>query len=185
MGLSNRKFAALAGVSEGAVRKARADRIASAILADGTIDPDRALALWGKHTDPAKQRKASPPAADTSAMDEPAVEGPTPKADGNMNKARSMLTAEKALRERIKRKKDELSVIDRSATIAATQTLAREFRDGLLGFPDMHYAQMASELLVDPVTGKVDPHSMYEVLSAHLRKHLEKSIEKIKVEVGQ
>jgi hypothetical protein len=157
MGLSNRKFADLAGVSESAVRKARTERIVGAILPDGTLDPDKALALWGRNTDPSMQRKLAPITDVADTLE------PTPihtTASGGTAKARDLLIVEKALRERIKRKKDEESVIERAPTAAMVQTLAREFRDGFMGFPDKYHSQIAAELDVDPETGKVDAHSV-------------------------
>ena len=55
MGVPRRSYAAQRGVSEAAIRKAIATgRITT--LADGTIDPTRAVSEWGAQTDPAKQR---------------------------------------------------------------------------------------------------------------------------------
>lgn len=183
MGLSNRKFAELAGVSESAVRKARQERIAGAVLPDGTIDPDRALQLWGKNTDPSMQRLPTPPssgkATDTTDASLKQASGP------DVSIARAALIIEKAKREQIKRKREENSTVERLPTAALVQTLAREFRDGFMGFPDKYHAQIASELVVDPDTLQVDPHSMYEALAKYQRLHLTTVIDKIKVEVAQ
>lgn len=184
MGLSNRKFAELAGVSESAVRKARQDRIVGAILPDGTIDPGRALELWGKNTDPSKQRQPAPPSPQSSGTlpdksDASGLKGSGP----DTNIARAVLIAEKAMREKIKRKKEEGSSLERAPSLAKVQTLARDLRDSFMGFPDKYHAQIAAEIEVDPVTGKVDVYSVYAALTKYQRDHLEKQVDKIKDDI--
>lgn len=186
MGLSNRKFAALAGVTESAVRKAKLERIAGAVLADGTIDADLALKLWGKNTDPSKQRKDPPPASSTSKVDATAAPDAgnlKPASGPDVSIARAALVIEKAKREQIKRKKDEGSVIERRPSLAKVQTLARDIRNSFMGFPDKYHAQIASEIEVDPVTGKVDVYSVYAALAKYQRKHLEDQVAKIQDDI--
>lgn len=55
------------------------------------------------------------------------------------------------------------------------QTLARDFRDGLLGFADKYHAEMATEL-------GVDAFELYRILDVYMRRHCEKTIERIKTE---
>ncbi len=57
MGISIRAYGRHRGVSDAAVRKAiKAGRITPE--ADGTIDPEKADAEWGRNTDVAQQRGA-------------------------------------------------------------------------------------------------------------------------------
>ena len=57
-GLSRLEYATRRGVSEKAVRKALKDRIADALLPDGTIDPDLADRLWEENTRVSQRRGA-------------------------------------------------------------------------------------------------------------------------------
>jgi len=52
-----------------------------------------------------------------------------------------------------------------------------------MGFPDKYYSQIAAEIVVDPVTLQVDPHSVYEAIAKFQRKHLETQIDKIRSDV--
>ena len=59
MGLSIRAYARHRGVSDAAVRKAiKTGRISQE--ADGTVDPAKADAQWGRNTDQAQQRQQRP-----------------------------------------------------------------------------------------------------------------------------
>ncbi|WP_210168835.1 hypothetical protein [Methylobacterium sp. Leaf100] len=160
------------------MRKLKDTRLVGAKLPGGLFDPDKAKALYSANVDRAMQRER--PGAQTAvaahASDaEPSASMPAPAAAGpDVTKARAFWTFEKAKREQIKRKKDEASSIERAPTLALVTTLARAFRDGLFGFIDRHYAEMAAEL-------GVDPHVLYEVLTRYLRRYVETSIDRIKV----
>lgn len=57
------------------------------------------------------------------------------------------------------------------------QTLARTLRDGILGFTDKHYTEIASELGIE------DTFKVYEVLDRYQRKYVEKTLAMIKTDV--
>lgn len=178
--VSGRELAKALGVSEGAVRKLKGTRLAGAMSADGRFDLDRAKALYAANVDPAMQRDKPSRAAPAAAAGADAVDaGPgLPTTGGpDQNKARAILTTEKAIRERIKRKKDEGNSIDRGPASTLVQTLARTLRDGILGFTDKHYAEIASELGIE------DVFRVYQVLDKYQRRYVEKTLEAIKVDV--
>lgn len=163
-GVSGRELAKALGVSEGAVRKLKGGRLAGALLKDGTFDLDRAKALYAD-VNPAmrRERPASAPAAgvvsqngDTGLPDAGAA---LPAGGASQEgKARAVLITEKALRERIRRRKDEGTSIDKPATETAVQTMARLFRDSALLMTDKYYTQIAAEL------GYEDTFRLYQVL---------------------
>lgn len=109
-GVSLRELARRLGVSEGAVRKARdSGRIKAAILPDGKIDPEMAVALWQRNTDPSLQREAparpQPPATGDAPQpsSEPRSKGP------DITVARTKLVFENALMAEVKRKSETSS----------------------------------------------------------------------------
>lgn len=177
-GVSGRKVGEALGISEGAVRKLKASRLKEAMYADGSFDLAKAKAAYARNVDPAMQRDrpaAAAPSSDSSVGDADAGTA-LPSKGPDQNKARAVWTTEKALRERIKRRKDEGAVIEREKTLTLVQTLARSFRDGLLGFTDKHHTQIASEL-------GVDAHLVYQVLDRHLLKYLARAVDKIEVDL--
>lgn len=185
-GASNRGLAAILGISEGAVRKARAGRLKGAVLPDGTLDVEKAKRLYAGNTDPLKQRdrpqlRTPPPAAaapDPGPGSGPAIEVPPAPASANpdVNKARAFKIFEEAKITQIKRRKLEGTAIEKAPTKALVQTLARTYRDGLFGFADKSHAQMAAEL-------GVDPFKLYSVLDAAMRRYVEGTIDRIKAEI--
>lgn len=180
--VSGGELAKALNISEGAVRKLKASRLQGAMLADGRFDLDRAKALYAANVDPAMQRDrpARPAAAAASSSgNADADAGPgLPTAGGpDQNKARAILTTEKAIRERIKRKKDEGNSIERGPALTLVQTLARTFRDGILGFTDKHYTEIAAELGVE------DVFLVYQVLDKYQRRYIEKTLDAIKTQV--
>jgi len=74
-------------------------------------------------------------------------------------------------------------VLERQPSLAKVQTLARDLRDGFMGFPDKYHAQIAAEIEIDPVTGKVDVYSVYAALTKYQREHLEKQVDKIRDDI--
>ncbi|MEE8629699.1 MULTISPECIES: hypothetical protein [Methylobacterium] len=183
-GVSGHQLAKILGISEPGVRKAKAGRLKAALLADGTFDVEIAKRLYAANTDPSKKRDrpapagATPPSSALAANAAPADEAPASlpaPAGPDVNKARAFKILEEAKITQIKRKKLEQTAIDRAATVTLVQTLARSFRDGLLGFTDKHYAQIAMEL-------GADPHLTSQVLDKYLLRYLEKAVHGIQVE---
>lgn len=184
-GISGRKLAEELGISEGAVRKARATRLKGAVLPDGTYDLEKAKALYARNTDPAMQRpraSAPPPVASAPAGDSPVPEAgrPTaaPAANADYGKVRTALTYEQVLIAQVKRKKAQGTAIERVPTLTAAQTLSRMFRDGALGFTDKYHTQIAAELGLQDHTDTV-----YEVLNRYMRLYVQSHIAKVKNEL--
>lgn len=178
-GVSGRQLASILGLSEGAVRKAKATRLKGALLPDGSFDVDRARALYATNTDPSMQRTrpSTHTAVSGHAVDAaPNAIPPSVPAGPDYNRARTFLVLENAKIAQVKRKKAEGSSIEKAPTEALVQTLARTFRDAQLGFTDKHYSQIASEL-------GVDPFRCYEVLEKYQRLYVEHHIARIKTEV--
>ncbi|KQP62153.1 hypothetical protein [Methylobacterium sp. Leaf112] len=177
-GVSGRQLGKILGMSEGAVRKAKATRLAGAVLPDGSFDVEKAKALYASNTDPAMQRdrpSAPAPAAVGGAPADPSPVSMGPTAD--INKVKTAHLVEKYRREKIKREKDEGASIGKLSTTGLVQTLARSFRDGSLQFTDKFYAQIAAELGLD------DAFKVYEVLDKYQRKHVEQHLDTIKTEI--
>ena len=174
-GMSERQYAAHAGVSRGAVQKARlAGRLV--LFADGSIDAAGSDARRAATTDPAKQRpsparaKLKPvPEAALSAVGEtlreqglsaPAVGGST-----TFLQARTANEVLKAQERRLKlqKLKGELVALDRAKILMFR--LAREERDAWVNWPGRVAAVMAAELGVDAA-------AMHDLLERQVRTHL-------------
>lgn len=160
--VSGRELAKALNVSEGAIRKLKAGRLAGAMTADGRFDLDRARALYADVNPAMRRDRPGAPApaapASTSGNADADPGGTLPAGGGSQEtKARAILVTEKALRERIKRRKDEGSTIEKEKTLVLVQSLARTFRDSLLSFTDQTYAQLAAELEypATPVPGAI------------------------------
>ena len=189
MGVSRRKFASMRGVSEAAVRAAiNSGRIS--VEADGTIDPDKAMAQWDSQTDPSKQRgplanamraqeqqrtraaSMKPVTQDVvDAVRELAIEtgqdpGPNP-ASGELTFARAKLAdlAMKIKRAKLAYEKDQNKLVDRARATSDVFDLARRERDAWLNWPPRVAANMAADL-------GVDPHALEQALDRYLRAHL-------------
>jgi hypothetical protein len=168
-GMSERQYAAHAGVSRGAVQKARAaGRLV--LFPDGSIDARASDIRRVATTDPSKQRAASRlkpvPEAALGSVRETLKEQGLP-AGGNVTfvQARTAHEIAKAhlARLRLQRMKGEL--VDRARATALVFRLAREERDGWLNWPARVAALMAAEL-------GVEAHETQKTLEAYVRAHL-------------
>jgi len=200
MGISRRKFAALRGVSEAAVRAAIASgRIT--VESDNTIDPVKAMEQWDRQTDPAKQRgphanamrvetqagtarastaKPVPKAAidAMSATLEESGADPTPNAPaGEVSFLRARMANEvlKAQTARVRLEKMKEELVDRAKATATVFDLARRERDAWLNWPPRVAANMAAEI-------GVDAHALEQALDKYLRAHLADMAE-VKIEL--
>jgi hypothetical protein len=198
MGVSRRAYAAMRGVDERAVRKAlAAGRIV--LEPDGTIDPERADAMWDSRTDPSRQR--GPHARDMAAKTAAAVRiaggtKPVPKqalaavaetlgeagaeaaSDGgevSFVKARMANEVIKAQTAKVRLQKMRGELVDRARATAAVFDLARRERDAWLNWPPRVAADIAAEL-------GADPHAVEQILNRYLRRHLAELAE-VKVEL--
>jgi hypothetical protein len=172
-GMSERQYAAHAGVSRGAVQKARAaGRLV--LLPDGSIDARASDIRRAAATDPSKQRARSSkparlkpvPEAALGSVRETLKEQGLPSG-GNVTfvQARTAHEIAKAhlARLRLQRVKGEL--VDRARATALVFRLAREERDAWVNWPARIAALMAAEL-------SVEAHAVQKVLEAHVRAHL-------------
>ncbi len=173
-GMSEREYAAHAGVSRGAVQKARASgRLV--LHADGSIDAAASDSRRAQATDPAMQRgrhnpslRPVPEAAVGAVAETLREQGlPAPQAAGGMTylQARTANEVLKAQERKMRLQKLRGELVDRARAIALVFRLARQERDAWAGWPARVAAMMAAEL-------GLDPHAMQTVLDAHVRRHL-------------
>ncbi|MEO5375105.1 MAG: hypothetical protein H7840_12615 [Alphaproteobacteria bacterium] len=168
-GLSERQYAAHAGISRGAVQKARtAERLV--LFPDGSIDAHGSDARRAAMTDPAKQRprpaprSAEPPSAPSSSLTSALQATAAPRGgphDSSVATAPASpeqffraKTANEVVRAqignlRLQRLRGEL--IDRSKAVALVFKLARQERDAWQNFSGRVCAEMAAELGIDAV----------------------------------
>jgi hypothetical protein len=173
-GMSERQYAAHAGVSRGAVQKARAaGRLV--LFPDGSIDARASDIRRASTTDPSKQHVRSGrasrlkpvPEAALGAVRETLKEQGLP-AGGNVTfvQARTAHEIAKAHLARLKLQEHRGELVDRARATALVFRLAREERDAWLNWPARVAALMAAEL-------GIDAHSVQKVIEAHVRGHLE------------
>lgn len=173
-GMSERQYASHAGVSRGAVQKARASgRLV--LHADGSIDAPGSDARRAAATDPARRRSPTgtqaagvrpvPEAALGSVRETLKEQGLPAGASITFVQARTAHEIAKAhlARLRLQRMKGEL--VDRARATALVFRLAREERDSWVNWPARVAALMAAEV-------GLEAHPMQKALEAHVRAHL-------------
>ena len=174
-GMSEREYAAHAGISRGAVQKARASgRLV--LYGDGSIDAAASDARRRQATDPSMQRgRHNPslrpvPEAAVGAVSETLREQglPAPQAAGGMTylQARTANEVLKAQERKMRLQKLRGELVDRARAVAMVFRLARQERDAWSGWPARVAAMMAAEL-------GLDPHAMQTVLETYIRQHLD------------
>src|SRR5512134_315032 len=183
LGLSERAYAAHAGISRGAVQKARASgRLV--LHADGSIDAAASDVRRAQATDPAMQRRRPSPTvrpvpdAAVGAVSETLREQglSAPSAVGAMGasadakgvtylQARTANEVLKAQERRIRLQTLKGEMVDRARATALVFRLARQGRDAWAGWPARIAAMMAADL-------GIGAHRMQSVLEAHVRQHL-------------
>ena len=173
-GMSEREYAAHAGISRGAVQKARqSGRLV--LHADGSIDAAASDARRAQATDPAMQRKRPSPAmqpvpdAAVGAVSQTLREQglPAPSAGGGMTylQARTANEVLKAQERKMRVQKLRGELVDRARATALVFRLARQERDSWAGWPARIAAMMAADL-------GISAHQMQTVLETHVRQHL-------------
>jgi hypothetical protein len=174
LGMSERAYAAHAGISRGAVQKARiSGRLV--LHGDGSIDAAASDARRAQATDPAMQRSRQRsslrpvPEATVGAVAQTLREQglPVPVAAGGMTylQARTANEVLKAQERRIRLQKLKGEVVDRARAIALVFRLARQERDAWAGWPARVAAMMAADL-------GIGAHAMQTVLETQVRQHL-------------
>jgi hypothetical protein len=169
--MSEREYAAHAGISRGAVQKARASgRLV--LHADGSIDAVASDARRAQATDPSMQRSPSlrpvPEAAVGAVAETLREQGlPAPASAGGMTylQARTANEVLKAQERKMRLQKLKGELVDRARAIALVFRLARQERDAWAGWPARVAAMMAADL-------GVGAHAMQTVLETHVRQHL-------------
>ena len=190
-GMSERQYAAHAGLSRGAIQKAKAaERLV--LFADGSINAAASDARRAETTDPSKTRK--PPAPKLKPVPEAAVAavGDTLREQGlavpavgggtTFLQAKTANEVLKAQERRIRLQKLKGELIERTRALALVFRLAREERDAWVNWPARAAALMAAELSAScsDTTGQqitVEPAAMQKVLEKHVRAHLDELAE--------
>ena len=182
-GMSEREYAARAGLSRGAIQKAKAaGRLV--LHADGSIDADASDARRASATDPSKQRavperdpppqklKPVPNAAISAVGDTLRENGLPPPATGGATflQAKTANEVLKSQERRLKLQKLKGELVDRARAEALVFRLARETRDAWVNWPARAAALIAAELGLEPAM-------MQKVLEAHVRAHLDELAE--------
>lgn len=176
-GMSERQYAAHAGISRGAVQKAKmSGRLV--LLPDGTINAAASDARRAAATDPAKRRgTASNPGPQSDVGVKPVAKAAlgsvreTLKEQGlpagkiSFVEARTAHEVAKAHLTRLRLQERKGQLVDRPQALALVFRLARQERDAWINWPARVAAQMAIEL-------GLDPHRMQKVLESHVRDHL-------------
>ena len=180
MGMGIREYARYRGVAPSAVSKA----IASGRITkepDGSIDPAKADAAWGRNTSPAQQRKPDPespkpmplpvqiPVKPTLPL-QPAPRQVEPD-PGNGGVASPNYQVSRAIRETYNAKLTRLDYEERMGKLLKAEEVAadayetaRRVRDRLLGIPSRTAAVLASE---------TDAKTIERLLDQELRAALE------------
>ena len=187
-GMSERDYAARAGLSRGAIQKAKAaGRLV--LHPDGSIDPEASDARRASATDPSKQRVTSErapapklkpvPNAAISAVGDTLRENGLPLPAGGGATFLQAKTANEVLKSqerRLKLQKMKGELVDRARAEALVFRLARETRDAWVNWPARAAALIAAELGLDPA-------AMQKVLEAHVRAHLDELTE-VRLDLG-
>jgi hypothetical protein len=186
-GMSEREYAARAGLSRGAIQKAKTGgRLV--LHPDGSIDADASDARRAAATDPSKQRpapraptrtsastsasapKLKPvPTAAVAAVGDTLRENGLPSPSGGGATFLQAKTANEVLKSqerRLKLQKLKGELVDRARAEALVFRLARETRDAWVNWPARAAALIAAELGLDPA-------AMQKVLEAHVRAPLD------------
>ena len=188
-GMSERDYAARAGLSRGAIQKAKAaGRLV--LHADGSIDAEASDARRAAATDPSKQGATSerapgepklkpvPNAAISAVGDTLRENGLAPPAMGGATflQAKTANEVLKSQERRLKLQKLKGELVDRARAEALVFRLAREPRDAWVNGPARAAALIAAELGIEPA-------AMQKVLEAHVRAHLDELAE-VRLDLG-
>ena len=192
-GMSERQYAAHAGLSRGAIQKAKATgRLV--LLPDGSIDAPASDARRAETTDPSKTRKAPAPrlkpvpetavAAVGDTLREQGLSAPAIGGGTTFLQARTANEVLKAQERRIRLQKLKGELIERDRASTLVFRLAREERDAWVNWPARAAALMAAELTAALGGGiEVETALMQKVLETHVRAQLD-SLAAIRTELG-
>jgi hypothetical protein len=190
-GLSARQYAAHAGLSRGAIQKAKAaERLV--LFPDGSIDAEASDRRREETTDPSKTRMAPAPklkpvpeaavAAVGDTLRDQGLAAPVMGGGTTFLQAKTANEVLKAQERRIRLQKLKGELIERTRALALVFRLAREERDAWVNWPARAAALMAAELSAScsEAAGQqiaLEPAAMQKVLSSHVRAHLDELAE--------
>jgi hypothetical protein len=174
-GMSERTYAEHAGISRGAVQKARkTGRLV--LFADGSINAVASDARRSAATDPDQQMRSRGGISNAS-------EGPAPVVSGagdstSYIKARTALTVYQAQERQLSIQKKKGVLVDRARAETLVFRLARQERDLWVTWPTRVAALMAAQLSADmeKASGKavtIEPAILQRVLETHVREQLD------------
>jgi len=184
-GMSERAYAVHAGLSRGAIQKAKvAGRLV--LYADGSIDAAASDKKRPANTDPSKQRgtttiklKPVPNAALSAVGDTLREQGMRATTSGTSTTFLQAKTANEVLKtqeRRLKLQKMKGELVDKDRATALVFRLAREERDAWINWPARAAALMAAELSAalseTDVDVTVETSLMQNILEAHVRAQL-------------
>jgi len=184
-GMSERAYATHAGLSRGAIQKAKtAGRLV--LFGDGSIDAAASDKKRAAMTDPSKQRgttktklKPVPDAALSAVGQTLREQGMRAPATGTSTTFLQAKTANEVLKtqeRRLKLQKMKGELVDKARATALVFRLAREERDAWINWPARAAALMAAELSAAlSEQGKdvaVETSLMQNILEAHVRAQL-------------
>jgi len=182
-GMSERAYAAHAGLSRGAIQKAKAaGRLV--LFGDGSIDAAASDKKRTANTDPSKQRRKAKlkpvPDAALSAVGETlreqGLQAPVTGGNTTFLQAKTANEVLKAQERRLKLQKMKGELVDRARATALVFRLAREERDAWINWPARAAALMAAELSAalseagQDVT--LETALMQKILETHVRAQL-------------
>ena len=184
-GMSERAYAAHAGLSRGAIQKARkSGRLV--LFADGSIDAAASDARRTATTDPDQQNrskggtaKQTPtpdrPTRPADSLAAPSISGPGDSS--SYLKARTALTVYQAQERQIAIQKKKGVLVDRARSETLVFRLARQERDAWVTWPARVAAIMAAELSaeMEKTTGEaisISTGVLQRVLETHVRDQL-------------
>jgi len=173
-GLSERAYAAHAGLSRGAVQKARkTGRLV--LFADGSIDAAASDARRGAATDPDQQMRARARGIAGSAGGA-AASGPGDST--SYLKARTALTVYQAQERQLAIQRKKGTLVDRARAETLVFRLARQERDTWVTWPTRVAALMAAQLSAEMENASgtpvlIETAILQRVLETHVREQLD------------
>ena len=182
-GMSERQYAAHAGLSRGAIQKAKAaGRLV--LFPDGSIDAAASDTRRAETTDPSRTRKPSGPklkpvpeaavAAVGETLREQGLAAPAVGGGTTFLQAKTANEVLKAQERRLRLQKMKGELVDRARAETLMFRLAREERDAWITWPARVAALMAAELTAALGGGaQVEAALMQKVLEAHVRAQLD------------
>ncbi|KGK99860.1 hypothetical protein [Thalassobacter sp. 16PALIMAR09] len=176
-GLSERAYAEHAGISRGAVQKARkTDRLV--LFADGSINAAASDTRRGSATDPDQQIRARGGLSATG--DGPAASGSGSGSGDSTSyiKARTALTVYQAQERQLSIQKKKGVLVDRARAETLVFRLARQERDLWVTWPTRVAALMAAQLSADMEKASdkavtIETAILQRVLETHVREQLD------------